>query len=105
MVEAIDRTHHPVGDHDQATGPMPGSSSATRPSPGAIDPTKRTILGFYVCGPLGPTSDPWPYALLTSPSSPRYFTPLPRVAAQRGLGRPYVIVASDSTVARSGQRR
>jgi hypothetical protein len=29
------------------------------------DPGARTILGFYVVGPLGPDKDPWPKAYYT----------------------------------------
>ena len=60
IVEAIDRTGHPVGITVRATGRTPGGARLQGPSRSAADPNKQTILGFYVSGPLGPGSrDPW----------------------------------------------
>lgn len=38
------------------------------------EPSKRTILGFYVSGPLGTSSDMWPYRYLKVDDFKRYFT-------------------------------
>ena len=39
------------------------------------DPTKRTILGVYVFGPLGPgSSDPWPYKYYNLTSFAKVYT-------------------------------
>ncbi len=38
------------------------------------DPTKRTILGFYVSGPLGSPSDPWPYKYMTNSTFSKVYT-------------------------------
>jgi hypothetical protein len=45
-----------------------------RTSHDAADPTDQTILGFYVSGPLGSSSDKWPYRYLTADEFRRYFT-------------------------------
>jgi hypothetical protein len=45
-----------------------------RTSHDPIEPTKKTILGFYVSGPLGSTADKWPYAYLTVSQFKSYFT-------------------------------
>jgi hypothetical protein len=37
-------------------------------------PSKKTILGFYVSGPLGTASDKWPYRYLTTASFKSHFT-------------------------------
>lgn len=39
-----------------------------------IEPTKKTIVGFYVSGPLGSAADKWPYAYLTVAQFKSYFT-------------------------------
>jgi len=61
MVEAIDRTHHPVGvTVKRGTHAWVVVGYKVRVQ--LADPTRRTILGVYVYGPLGPgSSDPWPY--------------------------------------------
>ncbi len=65
MVEAIDRTRHPVGitvQHGTHAWVVLGYKARVQ----IDDPTKRTILGLYVFGPLGPgSSDPWPYRYVT----------------------------------------
>ena len=45
-----------------------------RTSHDPIEPTKKTILGFYVSGPLGTVADKWPYAYLTVTQFNSYFT-------------------------------
>ena len=45
-----------------------------RTSHDPIEPTKKTILGFYVSGPLGTAADKWPYAYLTASQFKSYFT-------------------------------
>jgi hypothetical protein len=45
-----------------------------RTSHDPIEPTKKTILGFYVSGPLGSTADKWPYRYLTTTQFKSYFT-------------------------------
>jgi hypothetical protein len=45
-----------------------------RTSHDPIEPTKKTILGFYVSGPLGTTADKWPYRYLTTTQFKSYFT-------------------------------
>jgi hypothetical protein len=65
MVAAIDRTRHPVGitvRHGTHAWVVLGYKARVQ----IDDPTKRTILGLYVSGPLGPgSSDPWPYRYVT----------------------------------------
>lgn len=38
------------------------------------EPTKKTVLGFYVSGPLGTTRDRWPYKYLTLSQFKQAFT-------------------------------
>jgi hypothetical protein len=45
-----------------------------RTSHDPIEPTKKTIQGFYVSGPLGSAADKWPYAYLTVSQFNSYFT-------------------------------
>ena len=45
-----------------------------RTSHDPIEPTKKTILGFYVSGPLGSYADKWPYRYLTTTQFKSYFT-------------------------------
>jgi hypothetical protein len=73
IVESIARTGDPVGIT------VRGGSHAwvvlgyrTRHDP--IEPTKKTILGFYVSGPLGTAADKWPYAYLTTAQFKTWFT-------------------------------
>jgi hypothetical protein len=68
IAEAIDRTGHPVGitvHHGAHAWIVLGYKA----QPSATDPSKRTILGFYVSGPLGPGSrDPWKYRYMSMAS-------------------------------------
>jgi hypothetical protein len=65
IAAALDRTGHPVGitiHHGRHAWVVLGYRS----QPDALDPTKRTVLGFYVNGPLGAgSSDPWRYQYLS----------------------------------------
>ena len=45
-----------------------------RASVDPADPTKRTILGFYVTGPLGSPTDPYPYKYLTLAAFNKVYT-------------------------------
>jgi hypothetical protein len=38
------------------------------------EPSKKTILGFYVSGPLGTVRDRWPYKYLTVAQFKQYYT-------------------------------
>ncbi|HEY4632810.1 MAG TPA: hypothetical protein VIH00_02750 [Candidatus Limnocylindrales bacterium] len=73
IAEAIDRTGHPVGitiNHGSHAWIVLGYKA----QPSATDPDKRTLLGFYVSGPLGPNSrDPWRYRYVTMANFRRYF--------------------------------
>ncbi len=74
MVEAIDRTHHPVGvtiKRGTHAWVVLGYKARVQ----VDDPTKRTILGVYVFGPLGPgSSDPYPYKYYNLASFARVYT-------------------------------
>jgi hypothetical protein len=64
IVEAMDRTKRPVGivvDHGTHAWTVVGFR--VREVRG--DPDARTVLGFYVVGPLGSPKDPWPRQYLT----------------------------------------
>jgi hypothetical protein len=65
IVSAIDRTGHPVGiTVHNGTHAWVVLGYKARPS--STDPSVKTILGFYVHGPLGPGSrDPWRYRYYT----------------------------------------
>jgi hypothetical protein len=73
IAKAIDRTGHPVGitvHHGTHAWIVLGYKA----QPSATDPTKRTILGFYVSGPLGPGSrDPWRYDYISMTSFRRVY--------------------------------
>jgi hypothetical protein len=72
IADAIDATGHPVGitvHHGTHAWVVLGYKSS-HPSDGA----KRTILGFYVHGPMGPGSnDPWKYRYMSMTSFRRVF--------------------------------
>lgn len=73
IVESIDRTGSPVGVpvHD---GTHAWIVLGYRAEPDPDDPAKRVILGFYVSGPLGSPTDPWPYKYLTNSQFRTHFT-------------------------------
>ena len=74
IVEAIDRTSHPVGvtvKRGTHAWVVLGYKARVQ----VDDPTKRTILGVYVFGPLGPgASDPWPYKYYNLTSFAKVYT-------------------------------
>jgi hypothetical protein len=73
IVESIDRTGTPVAVtvHDGTHAWIVlGYKAQLDPA----DPSKRTILGFYVSGPLGAPTDPWPYAYMTTSTFRQHFT-------------------------------
>jgi hypothetical protein len=64
IVDTMDRTRQPVGIVvDRGTHAWTVVGFRVREIVG--DPGARTILGFYVVGPLGPGKDPWPKAYYT----------------------------------------
>ena len=73
IVESIARTRDPVGITVRG-GTHAWVVLGYRTSHDPIEPTKKTILGFYVSGPLGTTADKWPYAYLTTAQFKTYFT-------------------------------
>ena len=64
IAEAIQRTRHPVGV-TVYRGSHAWVVLGYRFSVNIADPTKKTLLGLYVSGPLGTTADRWPYKYLT----------------------------------------
>jgi len=73
IVESIARTGDPVGITVRK-GTHAWVVLGYRTSHDPIEPTKKTVLGFYVSGPLGTTADKWPYAYLTVAQFNTYFT-------------------------------
>jgi hypothetical protein len=73
LVESIARTRDPVGITVRK-GTHAWVVLGYRTSHDPIEPTKKTVLGFYVSGPLGTTADKWPYAYLTVAQFSTYFT-------------------------------
>lgn len=64
IVDAMDRTRRPVGIViDTGTHAWTVLGFRVRETVGV--PGSRTILGFYVVGPLGSPKDPWPKAYYT----------------------------------------
>ena len=73
IVEAIDRTGHPVGITVKSgthAWVVLGYRTAVDPT----DPTKRTLQGFYVTGPLGGYPDPYPYKYMTVAAFSKIYT-------------------------------
>ena len=62
--ESIERTGDPVGVTVRR-GTHAWVVLGYRLARDVADPTKRTLLGFYVSGPLGSTRDPWTYKYMT----------------------------------------
>ncbi len=73
IVESIARTGDPVGITVR-NGTHAWVVLGYRTSQDPIEPTKKTVLGFYVSGPLGTSADKWPYAYLTTAQFKTYFT-------------------------------
>ena len=72
IMSSIDRTHQPVGvpvRRGTHAWVVLGYRAAVDP----VDPTKRTLLGFYVSGPLGTPKDPWLYRYMTLATFGQYF--------------------------------
>ncbi len=104
IVKAIDRTKKPVGIVvDRANHAWTVVGFKVQETPGVPDST--TILGFYVVGPLGSPTDPWPKKYLTVAQLNARFTPYHE--AQRSVlwEGMYVIVAPVSTVGRVAPTR
>jgi hypothetical protein len=64
IAQAIQRTGHPVGVTIRG-GTHAWVVLGYRMSVNLADPSKQTLLGLYVSGPLGTTADRWPYKYLT----------------------------------------
>jgi hypothetical protein len=64
IAETIQRKRHPVGVTVRA-GSHAWVVLGYRMSVNLEDPSKKTLLGLYVSGPLGTTADRWPYKYLT----------------------------------------
>jgi hypothetical protein len=73
IAEAIERTGDPVGVTVRA-GTHAWVVLGYRMSVSTTDPSKKTLLGLYVSGPLGTTADRWPYKYLTVSQFREYFT-------------------------------
>jgi hypothetical protein len=73
IVSSIARTRNPVGVTVRS-GTHAWVVLGYRTSHMPSDPTRKTILGFYVSGPLGTASDKWPYRYLTVDTFKSYFT-------------------------------
>jgi hypothetical protein len=73
IVESIDRTGDPVGVPVHR-GTHAWIVLGYRAEPDPNDPSKRIILGFYVSGPLGSPTDPWPYEYMTTARFREHFT-------------------------------
>jgi len=71
--ESIERTGDPVGVTVRK-GTHAWVVLGYRISTDAADPSKRTLLGFYVSGPLGGTRDPWTYKYLSLIDFRKVFT-------------------------------
>lgn len=96
IVNAMDRTKRPVGIVvDEATHAWTVVGFRVSETPGVAG--SMTVLGFYVVGPLGSPSDPWPKKYLTTSQLASRFTRYhewQRSVPWEGL---YVIVAPLST--------
>ena len=96
IVKAMDRTKRPVGIVvDEGTHAWTVVGFKVSETPGLTGST--TVLGFYVVGPLGSPSDPWPKQYLTASQLASRFTRYhewQRNVPWEGL---YVIVAPLST--------
>jgi hypothetical protein len=97
IVKAMDRTGRPVGIViDAGSHAWTVVGYTVRETPGVAD--SMTVLGFYVVGPLGSPSDPWPKKYLTTSQFASRFTRYhesTRKVVWEGL---YVIVAPTWTI-------
>jgi len=73
IAESIDRTGSPVGVtvHD---GTHAWIVLGYRAQPDPAAPSRRVLTGFYVSGPLGSPTDPWPYKFMTMTDFRSHFT-------------------------------
>ncbi len=76
IVESIDRTGAPVGVpvHEGTHAWIVLGYRAALDPAAPSDRGRRDILGFYVSGPLGSPTDPWPYKYLTEAEFRSEFT-------------------------------
>ena len=87
IVKAMDQTKRPVGIVvDQATHAWTVVGFTVRETPGV--PNSTTVLGFYVVGPLGAPTDPWPKKYLTVSQLNTRFTRYHEATPARRVGRP-----------------
>jgi hypothetical protein len=73
IADTIRRTRNPVGVTVRA-GTHAWVVLGYRMQVSLTDPSKRTVLGLYVSGPLGTSADMWPYRYLTVSQFRNYFT-------------------------------
>jgi hypothetical protein len=73
IAASIGRTRHPVGVTVHA-GTHAWVVLGFRQSFDRTEPSKKTLLGFYVSGPLGTARDRWPYRYLTVSQFKEVFT-------------------------------
>lgn len=73
IADSIARTKEPVGVPVKR-GTHAWVVLGFRASIDPVDPTKRTVLGFYVNGPLGSPKDPWTYKYLSATDFRKVFT-------------------------------
>jgi hypothetical protein len=73
IADAIQRTRNPVGVTVRA-GTHAWVVLGYRMQVSTTDPSKKTLLGLYVSGPLGTSADKWPYKYLTVSQFRQYFT-------------------------------
>lgn len=97
IVKAMDRTKRPVGIVvDEASHAWTVVGFSVRETPGV--PNSTTVLGFYVVGPLGSPSDPWPKRYFTANQLASRFTPYHESQRTVPWEGKYVIVAPVSTI-------
>ncbi len=97
IVKALDRTRRPVGIVvDAASHAWTVVGFTVRETPGVPDST--TVLGFYVVGPLGSPSDPWPKKYLTVDQLALRFTRYHEPTRPVVWEGQYVIVAPTSSI-------
>ena len=70
---SIGRTKHPVGVTVRA-GTHAWVVLGYKQTFDKDEPSKKTLMGLYVSGPLGTSSDKWPYRYLTVSQFREYFT-------------------------------
>ncbi len=73
IAHSIGRTKHPVGVTVKA-GTHAWVVLGYKQTFDKDEPSKKTLLGLYVSGPLGTSADKWPYKYLTVAQFREYFT-------------------------------